>query len=100
MPAGSLVNGLETGASQCPAAAAKAGRSPDDIRRIYNVMGVITDGERGETLEGPAEYWADELTRLAQAERIDTFIFAPRHPTPDQITRFAEAVMPRVRAAV
>jgi alkanesulfonate monooxygenase SsuD/methylene tetrahydromethanopterin reductase-like flavin-dependent oxidoreductase (luciferase family) len=79
-------------------AAAEAGRDPGKIRRIYNVMGRITDGERGGFLEGPVDYWIEELLRLVQERGMDSFIFAPQDPTEDQIRRFAEQIAPEVRA--
>src|SRR5215467_5489397 len=36
------------------AAALESGRKPEEIRRIYNVMGMITDGPKGDFLIGPA----------------------------------------------
>lgn len=80
------------------AAAVSAGRDPGQIRRIYNVMGRITSGERGGFLEGPASYWAETLVQLVEEGGMDTFIFAPAEPSEDQIHRFAEDVAPQVRA--
>ena len=81
-------------------AAVGAGRDPKSVRRLYNVMGRITDGERGDYLEGPVDYWATELARLFQDEGMDSFIFAPLDPSEEQIRRFAEEVVPQVRALV
>jgi alkanesulfonate monooxygenase SsuD/methylene tetrahydromethanopterin reductase-like flavin-dependent oxidoreductase (luciferase family) len=81
-------------------AAEGAGRKPIDVRRIYNVAGTITDGNRGGFLEGPTAYWVDVLTRLAVEVGMDAFIFWPAgEPTP-QLQRFAEEVAPAVRSAV
>jgi len=81
-------------------AAHAAGRKPSDIRRIYNVGGTITDGNRGGYLEGPVSYWIDELTRLVVEVGMDAFVFWPAtDPTP-QLRRFAEDVAPSVRDAV
>lgn len=82
--------------SRIDQAAREAGRDPAKIRRIYNIMGSITDGERADFLNGPAEYWADELSRLADECGMDTFIFAPQDPSEEQLRRFAEQVIPRV----
>lgn len=82
---------------QIDEAAEAAGRSPDDIRRIYNVMGQITDDATGEYLVGPVEVWVEELTALALDHRMDTLIFAPSEATEAQIRRFGEEVVPRVR---
>jgi hypothetical protein len=59
-------------------------------------MGRITAGERAGFLDGSADYWVDELTRLSQDFQMDTFIFAPQEPSEAQIRRFAEEVAPRV----
>jgi alkanesulfonate monooxygenase SsuD/methylene tetrahydromethanopterin reductase-like flavin-dependent oxidoreductase (luciferase family) len=83
------------------ASAEAAGRKPSDIRRLYNVAGRITSGERGEFLEGPAGYWAEELTHLVVEHGMDAFIFWPTTGDPtEQLRSFAEEVAPAVRSAV
>ena len=82
------------------AAAQDAGRKPSDVRRLYNVSGTITDGGRGEFLEGPASYWVDELTRLSVDLGMDAFIFWPASDPTVQLRRFAEEVAPAVRSTV
>jgi alkanesulfonate monooxygenase SsuD/methylene tetrahydromethanopterin reductase-like flavin-dependent oxidoreductase (luciferase family) len=82
------------------AAAESAGRKPSEVRRIYNVSGTITDGDRGGFLEGPASYWADQLTRLAVELGMDAFIFWPAAEPTAQLRRFAEEVAPEVHGAV
>jgi alkanesulfonate monooxygenase SsuD/methylene tetrahydromethanopterin reductase-like flavin-dependent oxidoreductase (luciferase family) len=77
-------------------AAHEAGRSPADIRRMYNLMGSITDGPSEDYLKGPVTYWVDEITRLAQEEKMDTFIFAPEDSSEAQIRLFSEEVVPEV----
>src|SRR5688572_14947741 len=77
-------------------AAAQAGRDPASIRRILNVNGVITDGASNGMLQGPVNQWADELTNLAIIYRFDTFIFWGEDDR--QLQRFAEQVVPAVRA--
>ncbi len=83
--------------SRIDEAALKAGRDPGKIRRLYNVMGRITEDERGGFLEGPVDYWVEELSRLASDFRVDSFIFSPQDVTEDQIRLFAEQVVPKVR---
>lgn len=79
-------------------AAEQAGRSPREIRRMYNVMGEVTDGATGEYLVGPPARWVDELTRLALDAGMDTFIIGlPGDPVP-QLERFAAEVIPQVKA--
>lgn len=75
-----------------------AGRTPQEIRRCYNLMGVITDGPSKGFLEGPVQQWVEELTDLAVAHGTDTFIFAGDPGEP--LHRFAEEIAPAVRAAV
>ncbi|RJL33105.1 LLM class flavin-dependent oxidoreductase [Bailinhaonella thermotolerans] len=81
-------------------AARAAGREPADIRRVYNVNGTITDGPGGGFLNGPAEQWADELTDLAVAYGMDTFVLWAEGDQETQLRRFAEEVVPEVRARV
>jgi alkanesulfonate monooxygenase SsuD/methylene tetrahydromethanopterin reductase-like flavin-dependent oxidoreductase (luciferase family) len=81
-------------------AAQNSGRKPSEIRRIYNVAGTITDGDRRGFLEGPASYWTDQLTRFATELGMDAFIFWPATDPTAQLRRFAEEVVPAVRDAV
>ena len=79
-------------------AAAEAGRDPTSIRRILNVSGVITDGASNGILQGPVHQWVEELTNLASIYHFDTFIFWGEGD--GQLQRFAEEVVPAVRAQV
>jgi alkanesulfonate monooxygenase SsuD/methylene tetrahydromethanopterin reductase-like flavin-dependent oxidoreductase (luciferase family) len=81
-------------------AALAAGRQPQDIRRLYNVMGLITDGPVEGFLTGPVDYWVDELTRLVLEVGMDTFIYWPADDRLPQLVRFAAEVVPAVRAQV
>jgi alkanesulfonate monooxygenase SsuD/methylene tetrahydromethanopterin reductase-like flavin-dependent oxidoreductase (luciferase family) len=89
-------------------AAEKAGRSPDAVRRAYNLGGVIVTGEgplikptRPGVIIGSPEYWVNEINRFIQDLRLDTFIFYPISPELEtQIRAFAKEVVPAVRAAV
>jgi alkanesulfonate monooxygenase SsuD/methylene tetrahydromethanopterin reductase-like flavin-dependent oxidoreductase (luciferase family) len=79
-------------------AAARAGRDPSSIRRIYNLMGSI-ERSTGERFQGPVSYWVDELTAVAHTG-MDTFIFWPAGDDPvGQVETFASDVVPSVRAA-
>ena len=82
------------------AAATAAGRDPARIRRLYNIMGTITDGASAGFLDGPVAQWVDELAELAVRYRVDTFVFAPATEPEAQLRRFAEEVAPRVRETV
>ncbi|GLX00842.1 LLM class flavin-dependent oxidoreductase [Microtetraspora sp. NBRC 16547] len=81
-------------------AAVAAGRRPQEIRRLYNVNGTITDGGSEGFLRGPADQWADELTDLAVGYGMDTFVFWGEGDQETQLRRFAEEVVPAVRERV
>jgi alkanesulfonate monooxygenase SsuD/methylene tetrahydromethanopterin reductase-like flavin-dependent oxidoreductase (luciferase family) len=81
-------------------AALAAGRLPQDIRRIYNVMGLITNGPVQGFITGPLDYWVDELTRLAVKVGMDTFIYWPADDRLHQIELFAAEVVPAVQDQV
>ena len=91
---------------QIDAGAQAAGRDPDAVRRLYNVMGVITsqatsDGFAGKTYAGTIEQWIDHLVMLYQHYRQDTFVYWPTEGDfVAQMQRFAEEVVPGVRQAV
>lgn len=79
-------------------AAAAASREPAEIRRVLNVGGAITDGRSEGVLRGPVAQWVDELTDLAVGYGFDTFILAAEGE--HQLARFAEEIVPAVRAQV
>jgi alkanesulfonate monooxygenase SsuD/methylene tetrahydromethanopterin reductase-like flavin-dependent oxidoreductase (luciferase family) len=81
-------------------AALAAGRQPQNIRRLYNVMGFITDGLLQGPLSGPVDYWVEELTGLALEVGMDTFIYWPADDRLRQIERFAAEVVPAVQEQV
>ncbi|WP_330932431.1 LLM class flavin-dependent oxidoreductase [Spiractinospora alimapuensis] len=81
-------------------AAADAGRDPATIRRVYNVMGTITEGASRGFLEGPVDQWVEELTELVVEYGMDTFLLAAEADDPFQIRVFSEEVAPAVRSAV
>ena len=79
--------------------AARAGREPDEIRRVYNVSGNIGDGGEG-PLDGPVSRWVETLTRFVLEFGMDTFIFWPSDDRERQVEIFAGEVAPAVREAV
>ncbi|HZA78494.1 MAG TPA: LLM class flavin-dependent oxidoreductase [Acidimicrobiales bacterium] len=79
-------------------AATEVGRDPGEIRRILNVHGVITDGSSNGVLHGPVDQWVDELTDLAVRTGFDTFVIWAEGD--DQMPRFADEVVPALRAQV
>jgi alkanesulfonate monooxygenase SsuD/methylene tetrahydromethanopterin reductase-like flavin-dependent oxidoreductase (luciferase family) len=80
-------------------AAHEAGRDPDTIMRVYNVMGAITPADRDD-FNGPVERWVDTLTRLYTDFRMNTFVFWPSGDRERQSGIFAEQVVPAVRDAL
>lgn len=81
-------------------AAVSAGRDPATIRRVYNVMGRITDGPSAGFLDGPVEQWVEELTMLTLDHGMDSYVFGPSEQPEQQLQRFAQEVVPQVRARV
>ncbi|MGH8937193.1 MAG: LLM class flavin-dependent oxidoreductase [Acidimicrobiia bacterium] len=81
-------------------AAEAAGRAPDEIQRLYNVAGRITDGAVGGFLDGPSGQWVEELAGLVVDQGMDTFVFWPRKEPEAQLHLFGEEVVPGVRQAV
>jgi alkanesulfonate monooxygenase SsuD/methylene tetrahydromethanopterin reductase-like flavin-dependent oxidoreductase (luciferase family) len=80
--------------------AARAGRKPSAIARIYNVAGTITDGASAGFLEGPVAQWIDQLCWLVLEHGMDSFVFWPARSDGSQLRRFAEEVVPKVRDEV
>ncbi|WP_327090521.1 LLM class flavin-dependent oxidoreductase [Nonomuraea sp. NBC_01738] len=81
-------------------AALEAGRRPSDIRRLYNVNGVISTGASQGFLNGPVDQWVEELTDLTVGYGVDGFLLWAEGDQVEQITRFAEEVVPEVRIQV
>ena len=82
-------------------AATAAGRDPDDIRRVYNLSGAITDGARGDGhLVGPVDHWIETLTSWVTDIGVDSLVFWPADAGVEQVERFAREVVPAVRAAI
>jgi alkanesulfonate monooxygenase SsuD/methylene tetrahydromethanopterin reductase-like flavin-dependent oxidoreductase (luciferase family)/hemerythrin-like domain-containing protein len=81
------------------AAAARAGRSTSDIRRLYNIAGSFS-GRGTEFLHGPADVWVEQLAELALTEGISGFVLMVDRDGDDDLRRFAEEVAPAVRALV
>ena len=89
------------GADRLGESAAAAGRDPATIRRIFNVGGQITDGQRGEgPLDGPVDQWVETLAGWASEVGVDAFVVWPPDSGADFIDRFAAEVTPAVQAEV
>lgn len=76
-----------------------AGRDPSEIRRVYNIGGTIADGESQALLQGPPEHWIETLQNFAEELGFDTFIFWPGEDPQGQLERFAQEIVPALRAA-
>src|SRR5689334_3781138 len=77
-------------------AASEAGRSPGDIRRLYNVNGAFGSGAG--FLQGPAKAWAEQLAELTLAHGLSAYILGSDDP--DDVARFGLEVAPAVRELV
>lgn len=89
--------------------ARQAGRDPAEIRRGYNLMGVLDLGQPGfepgqpepGQIVGPVDHWVKEILRFYRDYRQDTFIFWPiAGDEARQIEAFAREVAPAARAAI
>jgi alkanesulfonate monooxygenase SsuD/methylene tetrahydromethanopterin reductase-like flavin-dependent oxidoreductase (luciferase family) len=75
-------------------AAIAVGRPPEELRRILNVSGTITDGRSEGVFNGPAAQWVDDLAEVAVSYGFDTFVFWGEGDR--QLDRFAQEVVPAV----
>ena len=77
-------------------AAEKAGRSPVDIRRLYNVHGRFGSGAG--LLTGQPRDWAEQLAEITLDQGMSTYILAVSGV--DDVERFAAEVAPATRELV
>ena len=86
--------------------AQEAGRDPAEVRRGYNLMGVLdlgrpdtqADKQQPYNIYGPVRHWVDEIVRFYLDYRQDTFIFWPVAGNERlQIEAFALEVVPAVK---
>src|SRR5207245_6212408 len=95
--------------------AKKNGRSPESIRRIAQVVGVIDDQERSETSEkkpfflhekrpfvGSVSHWVDWLVSSYRDLGLDTFIFWPSAEGEEEgrCRIFGDPVVRRAKASI
>jgi alkanesulfonate monooxygenase SsuD/methylene tetrahydromethanopterin reductase-like flavin-dependent oxidoreductase (luciferase family) len=89
---------LRRASARIDEAAISAGRDPDDITKLLNFNGVISDAERSEVpLAGPAEHWVETLSSWGTDIGIDSFILYPDDGDAEQVRRYATEVAPAVR---
>ena len=79
-------------------AARAAGRDPAGLRKVYNISGLVGP-EAGEPFRGPVAQWVDQLAAV-HGLGMNGFVFWPAGDHERQIARFAEEVVPEVRAAL
>jgi len=81
-------------------AAERAGRDPSRIRRVFNVMGEITDTakrENGRRLVGPSSFWVEALHDYHDRLGFDSFTFWPvAGERISQVHSFFEQVRPQL----
>lgn len=88
--------------------AASAGRKPEEIRRGYNLFGVIQNKssqrfsfKRPGILQGSVSEWIEKLLHYHHRYRHDTFIFWPvAGNEEEQVQIFLEEIMPEVRQKI
>lgn len=88
--------------------AASAGRKPEEIRRGYNLFGVIRNNpsqqfsfKRPGILQGSVSEWIETLLHYRQRYRHDTFIFWPvAGNEEEQVRLFLDEIMPEVRRKI
>jgi alkanesulfonate monooxygenase SsuD/methylene tetrahydromethanopterin reductase-like flavin-dependent oxidoreductase (luciferase family) len=79
-------------------AAQAAGRDPARMRKVYNISGLIGP-ETSEPFRGSLEQWTDQLLAV-HALGMNGFVYWPADDHERQLVRFAEEVVPAVRAAL
>lgn len=69
--------------------AQQAGRDPDRLVRVYNLIGLVSPEDR-DTFHGPVARWVETLTTLYTDYQMNTFVFWPSGDRERQSHRFAE----------
>jgi alkanesulfonate monooxygenase SsuD/methylene tetrahydromethanopterin reductase-like flavin-dependent oxidoreductase (luciferase family) len=80
-------------------AALEAGRDPEEITRLYNVMGLISAQDTG-PFHGPVQRWIETLVTLYTDNQMNTFVYWPSGDRERQSRVFAGEVVPAVREAL
>lgn len=89
--------------------AQQAGRSPQEIRRGYNLMGFLDLGDSGTSqndlnpgqLYGKPQDWVERILGYYHEQRMDTFTFWPVAGDEErQIEAFAKEVVPAIRERI
>jgi alkanesulfonate monooxygenase SsuD/methylene tetrahydromethanopterin reductase-like flavin-dependent oxidoreductase (luciferase family) len=88
---------LADGRRRLDDAAARSGRDPAEIRRVYICEGALDGTDSRGFLHGPPRQWVYELTELAIGHGVDTFLYAG---DPENFPVFALEVVPAVREQI
>lgn len=100
---------IRTAQRMIDAAAKESGRSPDSIRRIANLVGVIDDQRELARSSGDksplvdlSPNWVNWIVSSYKDLGVDTFVFWPsvKGQEENQLHLFAERVIPKVRASL
>jgi alkanesulfonate monooxygenase SsuD/methylene tetrahydromethanopterin reductase-like flavin-dependent oxidoreductase (luciferase family) len=76
----------------------EAGRSPRDVRRLFNVGGRFGGTREDRLLSGPPQQWAEQLAQLTLEYGFGTFLIASDDPGGLRV--FGQEVAPAVRELV
>ena len=89
---------------QIDAAARRAGRDPDEIERVLQLVGTVTDavtpvsrprtGPGSRPVRANPDQWAQIITEFVTEQRFTAINLIPEQETPEQIALFGSAVIP------
>ncbi|MEV4452187.1 LLM class flavin-dependent oxidoreductase [Streptomyces mirabilis] len=80
-------------------AAARAGRDPGAIRKVYNLNGLIEPASGGD-FHGPVGQWVEQITQVCLEYGMNGFAYWPKRDHGRQLSVFAHEVVPAVRKAL
>ncbi|WP_030661758.1 LLM class flavin-dependent oxidoreductase [Streptomyces cellulosae] len=81
-------------------AAADAGRDPAQLRKVYNLNGIISPVNGTDPFQGSVRQWADQIITAAADHGMNGFVYWPGDDHERQIDLFAQEVIPLVREAL
>lgn len=79
-------------------AAVSAGRSPDDVRRLLNIMNVSLQTASRGLLDGPADQWVEDLAGLTLEHGFSAYLIGGDDPALTE--RLGAEIAPAVRELV
>ncbi|MFJ8114133.1 LLM class flavin-dependent oxidoreductase [Streptomyces sp. NPDC096132] len=80
-------------------AGARAGRDPGELRKVYNLNGLITPDSRG-AFRGPVDQWVDHILEIHREHGMNGFAYWPDEDHDRQLSVFAREVAPAAREAL